>query len=341
MKVALLKSTETITLEDVEYQQPEAGFLTIDTKSSGICGSDLHRYHGSREFTDKAGGHELAGIVKDVGDGVTRFKRGDRVIVEAVAGCGECTYCQQNLYNLCQNLTSFSGNGHGGFAEYTTAHESTVFKIPDDMTFEQGSLVEPLAVCYRALKESGATSQDSVAIIGGGSIGLLCLAVAKAMGIRETLIVVKYPQQVKVAKIYGADHIVNMADTDVQAYCSDITDNMGFDVVIETSSSESGFNDSVEIVRKRGTVVLVGIYTKSLSVNLNNIVVKEINVKGSICYSYHNAVKEFDATIELIMSGKVDPSHIISHRLSLEETIDAFKLADNKSTGSIKVNIQQ
>ncbi len=341
MKAALLKSTQSITLEDVDYQKPEAGFLTIDTKSTGICGSDLHRYHGSREFSDKAGGHELAGIVKDVGEGVTRFKRGDRVIVEAIAGCGECAYCKQNLYNLCQNLTSFSGNGHGGFAEYTTAHDSTVFKIPDEMTFEQGSLVEPLAVCYRALKESGATAHDRVAIFGGGSIGLLCLAVAKAMGVKETLIVVKYPQQAEIAKDYGADHIINISDTNVQDYCSNITDNIGFDVVIETTSSASGFDDAVEIVRRRGTIVLVGIYTKPLSVNLNNIVVREINIKGSICYSYDDAVKEFDTTIAWIMSGKVDPTKIVTHHLPLDKIVEGFKIADDKSTGSIKVNIHQ
>jgi 2-desacetyl-2-hydroxyethyl bacteriochlorophyllide A dehydrogenase len=238
-------------------------------------------------------------------------------------------------------LTSFTGNGHGGFAEYTTAHESTVFKIPDDMTFEQGSLVEPLAVGYRALIQSGATSQDRVAIIGGGSIGLLCLAVAKSMGVKETLIVVKYPQQAEIAQAYDADHIINISDTNVQEYCSDITDNTGFDVVIETTSSESAFNDSISIVRKRGTIMLVGIYTKPISVNLNNIVVREINIKGSICYSYNDAVKEFDTTIELIRSDKIDPTKIITHRLPLEQIVEAFKIADDKSMGSIKVNIQQ
>lgn len=341
MQAAILKNTENVQIEDVDYVKPDEGYLVIDTQSSGICGSDLHAYRGIRDFSEQAGGHELAGIVKEVGDGVTLFQVGDRVVVEAISGCGECIYCKQGIYNVCQNLTGFKGKGHGGFAEYTTAHESSVFKVPDNMTFEQGSLIEPLAVCYRALMESGATSQDRVAIIGGGSIGLLCLAVAKAIGVKETLIVVKYPQQAEIAKAYGADYIVNISDTHVQDYCTEITDGMGFDVVIETTSSESAFNDAVSIIRRRGTIVLVGIYTKPLSVNLNNIVVWEVNIKGSICYSHSGIHNDFEATIDLIASGKVDPTKIITHRFPLDEATEAFKIANDKSTGSIKVNIYQ
>lgn len=341
MKAAILKNTQTIQVEEVDYLQPDPGYITIDTQSSGICGSDLHAYHGAWGFSEQAGGHELCGIVKEVGGGVTLFQIGDRVVVEAVSGCGECIYCKQGIYNVCQNLTGFKGNGHGGFAEYTTAHESSVFKVPDNMTFEQGSLVEPLAVCYRALMESGATSQDRVAIIGGGSIGLLCLAVAKAIGVKETLIVVKYPQQAEIAKAYDADHVVNISDTNVQNYCAGITNSMGFDVVIETTSSESAFNDAVSIIRRRGAIVLVGIYTKPVSVNLNNIVVWEVNIKGSMCYSYSGTRNDFVTTIDLIASGKVDPTKIITHRFPLDEATEAFKTANDKSTGSIKVNIYQ
>ena len=341
MKVALLKNTKTISLEDVDYLKPEPSYLIIDTQSTGICGSDLHSYHKTSGFHNQAEGHEIAGIVKEVGEGVTRFQTGDRVVVEVVVGCGECMYCKRGFYNVCQNRAWFPGNGHGGFAEYTTAHESAVYKIPDEMTFEQGSLVEPLAVCYRSMMQSGATSQSCVAIIGGGTIGLLNLAVAKAMGVKETLIVVKYPRQADIAKVYGADHIINISDTNVQEYCREITDSIGFDAVIETTASESGFNDAVEIVRSHGIIVLVGVYTQSRTVNLNRIVGQEINLKGSMCYSHSGIVDDVAATIELIATGKVDPTKIITHRLPLDEIVEAFKIADDKSMGSIKVNIHQ
>ena len=341
MKAGILKNTRTLQVENVEYLQPDPGYLIIDTQSTGICGSDLHSYRKTEGFRDRAEGHEIAGIVEEVGEGVTKFQPGDRVVVEVIVGCGECIYCKQGFYNVCQNRTWFPGQGHGGFAEYTTAHESTVYKLPDDTTFEQGALVEPLAVCYRSMMLSGATPQDRVAIIGGGSIGLLNLAVAKAIGVQETLIVVKYPKQAEIAQVYGADHIVDVTDTDAQAYCREMTGGMGFDVVIETTSSALGFDDAVGIVRSRGTVVLVGVYTSAISVNLSRVVSQEINLKGSMCYSHSGMVDDVAQTIEWIQSGKVDPTKIVTHRLPFDEIVEAFHIADDKTSGSIKVNLYQ
>lgn len=341
MKAAILRNTRTIQIEDVDYRKPDAAYLIIDTQSTGICGSDLHSYHKTEGFHNQAEGHEIAGIVREVGEGVTRFQPGDRVVVEVVHGCGECIYCKQGFYNVCQNRQWFPGQGHGGFAEYTTAHESTVYKMPDNMTFEQGSLVEPTAVCYRSVMLSGATSQSRVAIIGGGTIGLLNLAVAKAIGVKETMIVVKYPQQAELARFYGADHIIDMGDINVQEYSREITGGIGFDAVIETTSSESGFEDAVQIVRHRGTVVLVGVYTKAIPVHLGRIVGQEIKLQGSMCYSHSGTVDDVAQTIEWIAAGKVDPTRIITHRFSLDEIVEAFKIADDKTTGSIKVNIYQ
>jgi len=342
MKAGLHKKIKTVELGDIDYVQPGPGYLTIDVKSTGICGSDLHVYHGAWEISgSQAGGHELAGIVREIGEGVVSVQPGDKVAVEAIFGCGRCVYCRRGLYNVCVDRSIFWGDGHGGFAEYATAHESSVHKIPDELSFEQGSLVEPLAVGYRALKESGATMQDKVAIVGGGSIGQLSLAVAKAVGVRETLIVVKYPKQAEIAKRYGADHIVDISNTNVQEYCNDITAGQGFDVVIETTSSQSAFNDALAVVRRRGTVVLVGVYSGPISADLGNIVGNELRVKGSMCYSYSENLNDFDTTIELIESGKVDPSQIITHRFPLTAIAEAFQTADEKSTGSVKVNVYQ
>lgn len=341
MKAARINTPQTVQIDDVEYRKPELNFLTFEPRVTGICGSDLHVYHGDWDFSNQTGGHEVAGIVQEVGDGVNQFQPGDRIVVEAVGGCGECAYCKRGLYNLCVNRFIFWGEGHGGFAESATAHQSTVYKIPEEMTFEQGSLVEPLAVSYRAIMQAGATSQDRVAIIGGGSIGLLCLAVAKAIGVQETLMVVKYPKQAEIAESYGADHIVNISDTNVQEYCSQLDNDLGFDCVIESTGSETGFKDSLSIVRSHGTIVLVGVYTKPLSVDLGAIVGGELNVTGSNCYSYQGLINDFDATIELIASGKVDPTKIITHRFPLDEIVEAFKIADDKTTDSIKVNIYQ
>ena len=339
MKAAIIRDTRKIQLEEVDYLRPESGYLIIEMKSSGICGTDLHAYHRTGGFRGLAEGHELAGIVHEVGEGVVGFNPGDRVIAEGMSGCGECVYCKRGLYNVCQTRHWFWGNGHGGFADYTTAQASSVFKLPDTLSFEQGALVEPLAVGYRAMMISGATSQDRVVIIGGGSIGLLTLAAAKTIGVKETMMVVKYPQQVEIASVYGADHIINITDTNVQEYCLDVTAGMGVDVVIETTGSETAFNNAVKIVRHRGTVVLVGGYPKPVTVDLGSVLSWELTIKGTLAYSYSGMVNDFEATIELVQTGKVDPTEIVTHRLPFEEIVEAFRIADDKSTGSIKVNV--
>lgn len=342
MKAAIYTDIQKIEIQQVDSHKPAPGYLVLDTQCTGICGSDLHNYFGEWEApTTVAQGHETCGIVAEVGAGVSGFQPGDRVVVEVMSHCGHCGYCKRGDYNHCEERKLSWDGGHGGFAEYTLAHESSVFKIPDSMSFEEGALVEPLAVCHRALTQAGATFQDRVAIIGGGTIGLLSLAVAKAIGVKETLITVKYAHQAQMAQAYGADHIVNMTETDVQAYVADISDGLGLDAVIETTSSASAFNDALAIIRKRGTVVLVGGYHKPLEVDLRKLVWAEPIVTGSNCYGYSGMVTDFDAAIDLIVSGKVDATKIVTHRFALGEIAEAFKIAADKTTGSIKVHVNQ
>ena len=230
---------------------------------------------------------------------------------------------------------------HGGFAEYTSTHQSGVFKLPKQMTFEQGALVEPLAVSHRAIARSGTNSRDTVAIIGGGTIGQFCLADAVAAGVKETLITVKYEQQVELAKALGADHIVNVGDTDVQEYVKDVTNGIGFDAVIETVGGAENFNIATTIVRKQGAVVLVAGYYKPLEVNLSTIVWSEASITGSNCYGYSGMETDFEAAIELIDSGKVDATKLVTHYYPLDEIREAFRVSADKTSGAIKVHVCQ
>jgi 2-desacetyl-2-hydroxyethyl bacteriochlorophyllide A dehydrogenase len=209
------------------------------------------------------------------------------------------------------------------------------------MSFAEGALVEPLAVCYRACVQAGVTFQDRVAVFGGGTIGLLSLAVAKAIGVRETLIVVKYKHQAQMARALGADHVVNVTDTDVRQYVADITGGLGMDAIIETTGSASAFNDSLAIIRKRGRVALVGGYHKPLEIDLSKLVWAEPVVTGSNCYAYSGMIKDFDAAIDLISSGKVDATQIVTHHFALDEIAQAFEIAADKKSGSIKVHVLQ
>lgn len=342
MKAAIYTGIEQISIQEVEYTPPAPGYVGIDTKQTGICGSDLHSYFGEWDQSHtNAAGHETCGTVIELGEGVTELQLGDKVAIEFFSHCGRCLHCRKGYYNHCSERQWISHNAHGGFAEYTNAHISGLFKLPENMTFEEGALVEPLAVSYRAVGLSKATYQDRVAIIGGGTIGQFALAAAVAAGAKETLITVKYDQQAQLAKELGADHVVTIGDMDLKEYVDDLTNGLGMDAVIESVGTGPNFNDAMSIVRRHGTVVLVGGYFEPLEVDLSRIVWSEASVIGSNCYGFTGMDTDFDAAIELISSGKVDATKLVTHRYPLEDVVEAFKISADKRSGAIKVHLCQ
>lgn len=342
MKAAIYTGIQEIEIQDVEHASPPPGFVVVDAKCTGVCGSDLHNYYGEWPPAEGlAQGHETCGIIAEIGEDVSGLNVGDKVAIECFSHCGICVYCETGHYNHCLNRRMISHGTHGGFSQYTTAHASGLFKLPDTMTFEEGALVEPLAVGVRAIAQAGATFQDRVAVIGGGTIGLVCLAAAKAMGVGETLITVKYEQQARAAEAFGADHIVNINDVDVKDYVKELTGNIGMDAVIETVGGAQQFNDTMAIVRRRGSVVLVAGYFKPLEINLAPMVWSEAMITGSNCYGYSGMKTDFQTTIDLISSGRIDPTIMVTHRLPFADIAEAFKIAADKKTGSIKVHVTQ
>ena len=340
MQAGLFAGIGQISLQTVERRPPPPGYAVVAVKQSGICGSDLHSYFGHwNQSHTFAHGHETCGVVTEVGAGVTQVQPGDRVVIECFAHCGDCLYCRTGQYTHCQNRRGVSHEQHGGFAEYTTAHVSGLFKIPDSMSDEEGALVEPLAVGVRALAQAGATSRDRVAVIGGGTIGLLCMAVAKANGVKETLITVKYPQQAAAARALGVDHVVDVTRQDLKEVVKELTGGLGMDVVIETVGGAKDFEDALGATRRRGTVVLVAGYHKPLTVDLSRIVWSEVLVTGSNCYGYSGLHTDFQVAIDLIASGKVDVTKIVTHRFPLSQITEAFTVAADKELGAVKVHL--
>ena len=341
MQAALFRSIGNIEIATVERTPPPAGYAVVQVKQAGICGSDLHSYFGNwNQSHTFAHGHETCGVVTAVGEGVTNVQPGDRVVIECFSHCGECLYCRAGHYNHCLQRKGVSHEQHGGFAEYTTAHASGLFKIPDTMSDEEGALVEPLAVGVRALAQAQATHQDRVLVIGGGTIGLMCLAVAKAIGVKETIITVKYEQQAQMARDLGADHIVDVRTTDVKTVVDELTDKLGMDVVVETVGGAANFNEALNTIRKRGRIVLVAGYHKPLEVDLARLVWWEPVVTGSNCYGISGLQTDFAVAIDLIASGKVDVTRIVTHHFPFAAVTEAFRVAADKRTGSVKVHLQ-
>jgi L-iditol 2-dehydrogenase len=341
MKAALNQSSGKIRLEHVEIPKVPPNYVLIDTKATGICGYDIQRYYGKWPRPKFAAGHELAGNIVEIGDGISKVKVGDPVCIECFSHCGSCKFCQTGYYNLCENRINLSQSGHAGFCEYSLIHESSLFKLPKNMSFEEGALVEPLAVTLRGFSQTKANHRDSIAIIGAGTIGLFCLAVSKAAGVVEVIISAKYPQQIEMAERLGANHVIQSTKQDVKEEVQAITEGLGVDVVIDTGGSSNTFTDALTIVRPAGMICLIGGYTDSLNVDLAPIVGKELRLVGSNCYGYSGGRKDFDTAIDLIISRKVTPMALVTHRFPLDQIEEAFRVAADKTTGSIKVLITQ
>lgn len=339
MKAAIYKGNKLIELESVEKPVPKPGYVLLEMKNCGICGSDLHSYFGEWGQSSNASGHEVSGVVVECGEGITNARPGDKVCMECFSHCGECRFCETGKYNLCRNLKGTSGGGHSGFAEYVLAYSLSLFHIPEGLSFEIGAMIEPLAVSYRAFHRTEANSQDIVLVIGSGTIGLLAAAAAKAAGVRQVIASAKYDHQAKLAEELGADKVIRVTDQDIKEETNDITDGIGVDAVIETTASAQGLNDALSAVRKGGSLVLVGGYHRPLEIHPARIVGSEIRVTGSSCYGYSGMRKDFEWSADLISSGKIPVEQLITHRFALDDAKEAFRVAANKETGSIKVQI--
>jgi L-iditol 2-dehydrogenase len=341
MKAAVYRGKGQIVLEEVDIPEAFSECVIVDNMVTGVCGSDLHEYFGQWDQPRFASGHELTGVVTEVGDDVSGFKPGDRVCVECFSHCGCCRFCENGLYNLCDSRVFMANRGHSGFAEYSLLHESSLRKLPEDMSFEKGALIEPLAVACRAFYRTGADQNDSIAILGGGAIGLLTMGAAKTLGVQEAFISVKYDHQALVAEKMGADHVLQISDQDIKEEIDAVTEGYGVDVVIDTVGSPQAFQEAIEISRKRGKICLVGGYFGTQKVDLAPIVWKELQLVGSNCYGYSEMHRDFELASDLLANEKIDTSLLVTHRFGLDDIILALETAADKTTGSIKVQIQQ
>lgn len=337
MFAALYRGLEEVRLEEVERPEPAPGWVQVKTRRAGICGSDLHSYFGRWELGSQAGGHEVSGVVAAVGEGVEQWAVGDRVCAECFTHCGQCRFCQTGNYNHCEQRAGFT-QGHGAFAEYILVHPPSLFKLPDALTWEQGALVEPLAVGYRACRRAGVRGDDRLLILGAGTIGLCVLWAARSLGLSQVAVVAKYEQQAALAQAWGAE-VLGEPDAMTAERVQEWADPEGVAGVVETVGAAANFDLALESIRPQGTVVLVAGYPGPRQVNLGPIVGKEPVVTGSACYAYTDLEKDFQAVLRLLQEGKLDATTLVTHRFPLSEVVPAFRAAADKTSGSIKVQV--
>ena len=341
MKAALFNGPQSIELREVDRPEVPAGFALLQSRATGICGSDLHMYRGEWGQPRYAGGHEIAGEILEVGEGVTRVAPGDKACAECFSHCGTCRFCRRGEYHLCDQRTYIGSEAHGGFSEYALLHESSLYRLPSDMDLARASLVEPLAVSHRAVLQAGLRGGESIAVIGSGAIGLMAVLAARALGAGRVIATARYPHQALMAEALGADAALIGEGEDLRKSVFDLTGGHGVDRVVETTATAAGFRDSLHLARKGRQISLVGGYWEPIPADLGVVVNKELTLAGSCCYGHQGSRTDFDAAIDLLHSGKVSADSMISHRFPLDEIHYAFLTANDKRSGAVKIMIQQ
>ena len=339
MKALVLTDYHCFEYQDVPDPVIETGEVLIDVKACGICGSDVHGMDGSsgRRQPPIIMGHEAAGVISRVGNGVDDFTAGDHVTFDSTIYCGACHYCRRGRINLCENrrvlgVSCDDYRRHGALAEQVVVPRRILYRLPEGIGFNQAAMVEPLSVAFHAVDITPVSVNDSAVVVGAGMIGLLIVQVLRAAGCGRIIAVDLDQKRLDLACKLGADVALKPDEVDFLGRIYQLTHERGVDHVFEAVGIEPTVNLAVNAVRKGGTVTLVGNLAPEVKFPLQAVVTREITVYGS-CASNG----EYPACLNLIARGAVNVDALISAAAPLSEGTDWFKRLYKNEEGLLKV----
>lgn len=320
------RESGSVELVEVDRPAPEPDEALIEVDFAGLCGSDAGIYEFKPAFERMTPptiiGHEYTGRVVEVGDDVTRFSVGDRVVERPIRGCGECYQCQIGMENICDNIELTGIDHDGAYAGYIAAPVDSLQAVPDSVDPRHAALAEPTAVCTRAVIENSRVGAgDRVLVAGPGPIGLLTAQVADAQGATVTVAGIgpDTNYRLPLAEELGYDAI-NVEETDLESYRTDVTGGIGYDVVFDTTGHPSGLSMAAEEVRKGGQIVLIG-QPGETSLDYTPLVRAEVDLQCSYSAKY----QDFHRAFRLMESGELDHETFLDDRFSLLDSESAFE----------------
>lgn len=342
MKVVYLTRPGKMEIVEEPVPKPASGQVLVKIEYNGICGSDVHFFKDGRVgdcvLQDKfVLGHEVSGTVVELGEGADGLQVGDRVALEPGYSCGKCEFCKTGRYNLCPDVRFFAAPPvSGALQEYVVHPADMCFKLPDNVSTMEGALVEPLAVGLHAAALGSVGLGQSVVILGAGCIGLVTMLAAKARGASNIIVVDLHEKRLEFAREMGADHTIHAQSEDVLKRIHEILGD-GPDVVFETAGSPATIAQTAHIVKRGGTIVLVGMSAQSeIHYNFFQIMEKEATIK--CVFRYRNL---YPTAIAAIAGGRINVKQIVTHEFTLDESNLAFdtvvKDAQNVVKGIIKM----
>lgn len=340
MQAVIIKDKGTVQIQNLPTPKISPDELLVKMRACGICGTDLEKVHGEH-ITPPILGHEVAGVVENTGTKIKDFAVGDRVVVHHHISCRQCYFCKNGLETLCADYPK-SNLDPCGFAEYfrvpkTLMKGGTVYKLPDSVSFEDGSQAEPTACCIRALHKAGVSVGNSVAVYGVGPVGLTHVQLLKYFGAGPVYAIDVIKKRREFASMLGADLAFDPTTDDVPKVVSLLTEGLGVDFAIVATANLKALESAFATVRKGGTVLLFGAPTRGalMSLDMSKMFLREVRFQSS----YSTSETEMRIGIQLIESKRVRPSEIITDRFPLSRAIEALGLAD-KPGDAVKIMVE-
>jgi L-iditol 2-dehydrogenase len=313
-------------------QTPEpvitADQVLVEVKAAGVCGSDVHMWRERHSWTNKLPvilGHEWCGVIAQVGDRVSGFKPGDRVAVEtAFSVCGQCSYCLGGAYNMCPDRKGYGALADGAFTRFVAARQQILHRIPDNVSFVQAAMTEPVCVAYNGIIEKNLLKLGDVVVIQGpGMIGLMALAVARLAGASKLVVLGAESDHLRldIARKMGAHYTVNVERDDPLPLVRDLTRGIGADLVMDCTGVSKTLRQSLQLVRPNGKIGKIGWGPQPLDFSLDPLVGKAVTLQGSFSHTY----PVWERVLGLLGSQQIDLTHVLGGTYALADWEKAFR----------------
>jgi L-iditol 2-dehydrogenase len=337
MKQAVMTAPGKIEFREVAKPAPGDNQVLMQTKRIGVCGSDIHVFHGRHPYTSYpvVQGHEVSGVIAEVGSNVTGLKVGDRITFTPQVTCGECYPCRHGMYHICESLKVMGFQTGGAAQEFFPIDAEKVLKLPDNITLDQGAMIEPVSVGVHAVARGGDVKGKNVLVLGAGTIGTLVGQVAKASGAKAVMITDINEYKLGKAKECGLDFAVNPHKEELaEAILRDFGPDRA-DLILECVGVQDTISQAVENARKGTTIVVVGVFGKKPTVDLGLVQDRELSLVGTLMYQK----QDYERAIELVASEELCLDALITNHFAFTDYLDAYHAIDEARGDTMKVII--
>ena len=333
----VMTSPGEIMFREMETPIPAAGEVLVKIERIGVCGSDIHVWHGKHPFTSYpvTQGHEVSGEIAALGDGVTGLSVGQKVTIQPQVVCGKCYPCRHGKYNLCESLKVMGFQTTGVASEYFAVDAKKVTPLPDSMSFDEGAMIEPLAVAVHAVRKFGDMQGMRVAVLGAGPIGILVAQAAKGMGAEGVLISDISDVRLAKAKECGVDFCVNTKNVNFGAALVEAFGPDKADVIYDCAGNDITMGQAIQYARKGSTIILVAVFSDLAKIDLAVLNDHELDLNTTMMYRN----EDYLDAIELVRTEKVHLKPLISKHFAFRDYAEAYRYIDENRESTMKVLI--